>query len=103
MDTSAAPFELQPGFYRVGFVGSMTLAPRSGGTSEFQLQLLTDTGFPITDMAKSLGADGVSERTFQYIWMPVAGQIQPVVRVATNCGGASVQGVLAVERVGDPY
>jgi hypothetical protein len=97
------PIDLQPGYYRVGFVGSLALNHRNGGTAEFQIQLLTAGVVPITDMAKLVGADGVYEHTFQYVWMPEAGQIQSWARVSTNCGGATLQGVLSVERVGDPF
>jgi hypothetical protein len=95
--------DLQPGFYRAVFVGSTSLGYKQEGTSEISIELQTSTGAFITDFSKSVSGDGTSERSFQYIWMPEAGRLESWSRVSTSCGAATLQGVLAFERVGDPY
>jgi hypothetical protein len=94
--------DLVPGFYRVVFVGNTTLGYRNGGTSEIRIELQTDTGQFVTDLSKSVSAEGAADRTFQYVWMPIAGRLNAFARVSTDCGTAELQGVLSFERVGEP-
>jgi hypothetical protein len=95
------PFDLGPGYYRPVFVGSAALGHLNGGVSEVAIQLQTPTGLPVTDYSKSVSASGVSERSFQYVYMSAAGQLVAFSRASTNCGNASISGVLAFERVSD--
>jgi hypothetical protein len=93
--------DLGPGYYRPVFVGDTALGHINGGISEISIQLQTSTGMAVTDFSKSVSSSGVSERTFQYVYMSEAGQLFAFTRVSTNCGNASISGVLAFERVSD--
>jgi hypothetical protein len=95
------PIDLGPGYYRPVFVGSTDLGHANGGTSEIVIDLWTSAGFPVTDYAKTVSSSGVSERSFQYVYMSQAGQLQVFARASTTCGSAALSGVLAFERVSD--
>jgi hypothetical protein len=95
------PIDLLPGYYRPVLVGNTALDYTSGGQSEIAIQLQTPLGFPVTDYGKTVSHSGASERSFQYVYMSQPGQLLVFTRVSTNCGNASVSGVLAFERVSD--
>jgi hypothetical protein len=91
------PIDLGPGYYRPVFIGSSSI----GGNSEIVIHLWTSTGFPITDLGKTSSNYGVSERSFQYVYMSEPGQVQVFARASTSCGYASLSGAIAFERVSD--
>jgi hypothetical protein len=95
------PIDLLSGYYRPVFVGSSALGHVNGGQSEIAIELQTSTGMPVTDYSKTVSSGGSSERSFQYVYMSEPGQLLVFTRVSTNCGNASVSGVLAFERVSD--
>jgi hypothetical protein len=95
------PIDLGPGYYRPVFVGSADLGHANGGLSEIVIHLWTANGFPVTDYSKVVSSSGVSERSFQYVYMSQAGQLQAFARTSTSCGSATLSGVLAFERVSD--
>lgn len=104
MQHSAAygdPVDLGPGYYRAVLVGNASLRYANGGTTELAIQLQGPTGAPITEFLKSVASDGVSENAFRYVYMDAPGQLLVWSRVSTSCGGATLSGALAFERVGD--
>jgi hypothetical protein len=95
------PIDLGPGYYRPVFVGSTSLGHVNGGLSEIAIELQTPTGMPVTSYSKRVSSGGGSETSFQYVYMSEAGQLLVFGRVSTNCGNASISGVMAFERVSD--
>jgi hypothetical protein len=89
--------DLAPGYYRPVFIGSSSV----GGTSEIVIHLWTATGLPITDFSKTTSTYGVSEHSFEYVYMSEPGQVQVFARASTSCGYASLSGAIAFERVAD--
>ena len=87
------PIDLAKGYYRPVFVGSTDLShTNSPGSSEIVINIWTSGGLPITEYAKTVTSNGVSERSFQYVYMSDAGQLLIFARASTNCGTAALSG-----------
>jgi hypothetical protein len=95
-------FDLGPGYYRPVFTGSTSLGHVNGGVSEIAIQVQpTMGGLPVSQFSKSVSSNGTSEQTFGYFYLDQPGQLAVFTRVSTNCGNASLSGVLNFERVSD--
>jgi hypothetical protein len=93
--------DLPAGTYRVSLVGTTRLGYQDDGVSDIEIRLQSSTGSLLTAFSKSTSKEATSETSFQYVWLGAPESIQSWARVTTSCGVASLQGVLAFERVGD--
>lgn len=93
--------DLGAGYYRPVFVGDTALEHANGGSSEVVIHVWTPAGLPVAEYGKQVSSSGVAERAFQYVRMSEPGQLLVFVRTSTNCGNASISGILAFERVSD--